>query len=242
MKKILLDTTDSTNSYIKREIETIQPLTMVLAKDQTAGRGQRGNSWEAEPGRNLTLSFFIIPSDIRPAQQFIISEAVALAILDTLSSYGIVALVKWPNDIYVADKKICGILIENSIMGVSISHSIIGIGLNVNQTVFVSDAPNPVSMAQIAGKEFSLDDVADRLGGYCEARLDETKRPDELHKEYFARLWRSDGSLHPFREPASGERFFASIHSVELTGHLNLKRSNGEIRCYAFKEVEFILS
>lgn len=153
MKYILLPETGSTNTYAKANAAAImaegQMPVCIRTDRQIGGRGQRGNSWEAAPGKNLTLSLMFRPEGLRPAQQFSISEAVALGVCDLLAEHGIAAKIKWPNDIYVADSKIAGILIEHSLMGTGFQYTIAGIGLNVNQTTFLSDAPNPVSMAQL---------------------------------------------------------------------------------------------
>lgn len=245
MNILRLQTADSTNTWLKENRGEIPPMTLVCAFDQSAGRGQRGNTWESEPGKNITCSFHFNPDDesgkpVRPAQQFVISEAVALAVVTTLRDFGIDACVKWPNDIYAGDKKICGILIENSIMGQSISCSIVGIGLNVNQDIFLSDAPNPVSMSMIAGHSFPLEDVERALGRNLELFIGRIGQYESLHPEYIRNLWRGGGRLFPYRDAASGRLFSASIEDVEPSGHLILK-TEGETRRFAFKEVVFVL-
>lgn len=238
-KRIWLEETDSTNMYVRDRIQALEPMTLVLARTQTAGRGQRGNSWESEPGMNLTFSFHFSPERTAPAAQFAISEAVALAMAGVLCDFGIEARVKWPNDIYVGDRKISGILIENSIMGSRIDHSIVGIGLNVNQKRFVSDAPNPVSMSQLTGLEYDLDTVADSVATNMERHLRRLADADgSLHREYLSRLWRGDGRPYPFRETATGELFEGVILDVAPTGHLLLQTPAGP-RSYAFKEITF---
>lgn len=212
---------------------------MLVARTQTAGRGQRGNSWEAEPGKNLTFSFYFHPQGVRPSGQFVISEAVALAIVELLAAYGIEARVKWPNDIYVGDKKIAGILIENSILGDSISRCIVGVGLNVNQDIFTSNAPNPVSMKNITGKDYDLTLLAGEIALRMDHYISRLHEVDILHKKYMAHLWRGDGMDYPFRDKATGVVFNAAVESVELSGLLLLKSPSG-IRRYAFKEVEFL--
>ncbi|MDE7409349.1 MAG: biotin--[acetyl-CoA-carboxylase] ligase, partial [Muribaculaceae bacterium] len=117
MKILHLDEVDSTNVYIMRNVAELEAPVMVTAYRQTAGQGQRGNSWEAEPGKNLTFSIFYRPVGLPPIAQFSMSEAVSLAVVDFLAGHGIEAKVKWPNDIYVDDRKICGILIRHSVMG-----------------------------------------------------------------------------------------------------------------------------
>ena len=149
---IWLESADSTNEECKRHISDLDNLSVMAALSQTCGKGQRGNVWISDPGKNLTFSI-LLKSDngsifqVKACDQFIISEAAALSVTDLLAAHGIPAKIKWPNDIYVGNRKICGILIEHSLRADRISWSIIGIGLNVNQTIFPDDLPNPTSMA-----------------------------------------------------------------------------------------------
>lgn len=247
MKTIWIDTAESTNAYLREMGDAVPPMAMVCAREQKAGRGQRGNSWEAQPGMNLTFSFQFKPGGVKPAEQFAISEAVALGVADALADFGITARIKWPNDIYVEKAwgasrpgKIAGILIENSIMGDSISRSIVGIGLNVNQKLFLGDAPNPLSMTQVARREFDLREVAVVVGDRLESRLHQLGSP-ALHAEYLAALWRGDGRPHPFRDTATGEYFLATIDGIDPSGYLRLRLDDSTLRRYAFKEVAFVL-
>lgn len=219
--------------------------TMVVAHNQESGRGQRGNSWESEPGKNLTVTMLYRPKadmDPRPLdeQQFRISEATALGVADTLEAYGLKAMVKWSNDVYVGDRKISGILIEHTIIGNRLDNSRIGIGLNVNQREFVSDAPNPVSMYQLLGEDLPLARVLDTLSEQLEKRL--AQDADTLHADYMDRLWRRDGEFHGFRL-REGERteFQAGIRDVKRNGPLVLQMTDGHETAFYFKEVEFIL-
>lgn len=143
---------DSTSNYLASIADESPHGFVVEAEAQTAGRGQRGNSWESEPRMNILMSVLLRPEGIAPSEQFLISQAVSVAIVRVLRHYLPEVRIKWPNDIYVGDRKICGILIENSITATKIIHSIVGIGLNVNQREFHSDAPNPVSMFQLTGR------------------------------------------------------------------------------------------
>lgn len=203
-----------------------------MAREQTAGRGQRGNSWEAEPGKNITLSLILRPEQLPAMRQFELSEAVALAVADTVESLGIGHVaVKWPNDIYVGDRKIAGILIENTLSGNLISRSIVGIGLNVNQREFHSDAPNPVSALQLTGREHNVEDLALRM---VQRILDRLSLDN--HSEYRRRLWRGTG-IWPWRT-AQGQTFSAAIADVEPDGHLRL---SGNHPPFAFKEIHPVL-
>lgn len=241
---INLPSVDSTNTWLRANPQ-LGHATVVVTDNQSAGRGQRGNSWEATPGLNLTFSIAIEPHRIAVNNQFIISRAVSLAIVDTLRHY-IPDLkhrfaIKWPNDIYAGDKKICGILIENTIVGNLIQRSIIGIGLNVNQLHFISDAPNPVSMAQLTGRTFNLHQLLIDLSNNILASIAlHQEQPDECsQQQYMSYLWRNNG-YHPFATP-DGETFEAAIQSVAPDGTLTLLHQDGTLRHFLFKEVSFIL-
>ena len=128
---------------------------IVWAERQTAGRGQRGHTWTSPEGENLTFSMVLEPRFLPVGEQFLLSEAVTLALTDTLAAYGIDTRIKWTNDIYVGDRKLVGILIEHNHAGASLSRTIAGIGINVNQTAFDPALPNPVSLAQAGGRKFN---------------------------------------------------------------------------------------
>lgn len=226
----VIDSCTSTSAEIDR---TAPHGFALMAREQTAGRGQRGNSWEAEPDMNITLSVMLRPENLPAARQFEISEAVALAVADTVEAMGIGNVaVKWPNDIYVGDRKIAGILIENALSGSLISRSIAGIGLNVNQTEFRSDAPNPVSARQLTGRNYDIQKIAAEM---VHRILDRLNRDN--HAEYRRRLWRGTG-LWPWRTP-DGTEFRAEIIDVDPTGMLYL---SGQPRPFAFKEVGPVLN
>lgn len=248
MEIIRIDSTDSTNSWVRRHSGSLTESVLVYALTQTAGRGQRGNSWESEPGMNLTASALLFLAGVLPCDQFCISEAVALAVVDTLDSLGVDAKVKWPNDIYAGDRKICGILIENAVTPSAIVSSIAGIGININQEIWLSDAPNPVSVKQITGSSHDIAEVAAILAGNLERRLCQTADSADnavdsprvgLHREYMARMWRGEGH-HPFRDVRLGERIEAEIADVASDGTLTLDLGT-QLRSYAFKEVEFLI-
>lgn len=227
----------STNSEMARLVDSLFHGDVIVTDEQTAGRGQRGNSWEAEPGKNLTFSLFLKPEKLRAADSFLLSMAISVGIVDALNKilFPEEVTVKWPNDIYWKDLKLAGILIENSFVGPYVDYSIVGIGLNVNQKNFLSDAPNPVSMSRICGNDSDLKNV---LNVVVESILDVLSliaRPRPLIERYHSSLWRRAG-FHLWREPA-GNVFEAQIQSVAPTGHLTLEIVKGEKRIYAFKEV-----
>ena len=238
---IKLQETRSTNTYLD-SIDTECPQQegcVVTTHTQSAGRGQRGNSWEAEPGKNLTFSYLLRPEGVAPQEQFILSQAVSLAVVDVLSRYAQGFSVKWPNDIYYHDSKIAGILIEHNLSGMSISRTIVGIGLNINQQQFISDAPNPISLQQITGREYDLDAMLAEVLEATTVRYAQCVGDrKQLQLDYAAALYRKDG-FYPYRD-AQGE-FMATIREVQPDGYLVLCDTEGRVRQYAFKEVAFII-
>ncbi|MBP3349304.1 MAG: biotin--[acetyl-CoA-carboxylase] ligase [Bacteroidaceae bacterium] len=238
---IKLQETRSTNTYLD-SIDTECPQQegcVVTTHTQSAGRGQRGNSWEAEPGKNLTFSYLLRPEGVAPQEQFILSQAVSLAVVDVLSRYAQGFSVKWPNDIYYHDSKIAGILIEHNLSGMSISRTIVGIGLNINQQQFISDAPNPISLQQITGREYDLDAMLAEVLEATTIRYAQCVGDrKQLQLDYAAALYRKDG-FYPYRD-AQGE-FMATIREVQPDGYLVLCDTEGRVRQYAFKEVAFII-
>ncbi|MDE6276664.1 MAG: biotin--[acetyl-CoA-carboxylase] ligase [Muribaculaceae bacterium] len=245
---VFVQSCGSTNTELASLPEPQSGLT-VYCHTQTAGRGQRGNSWEARPGENLTFSTMLMPALLPASRQFEMSMFVSLAIAETLGRHGIEASIKWPNDIYAGgDRKICGILIENSLSGSRLERAVVGVGLNVNQTVFESDAPNPVSMRMLTGKSYPLkpllEEVVDAILRELAAYEEGSTAADaaKLKARYRARMWRGEaGRLYPFRDTATGERFRASVADVASDGTLSLLDESGKMREYLFKEVEFLL-
>ncbi len=227
--------------------------TVVYTDRQTAGRGQRGNSWESEPFKNVTMSILLRPENVAPNQQFWLSEISALAVERVLSKYIGNVSIKWPNDVYYKDFKICGMLIEHSLSGGKINYTIPGIGINVNQRVFLSDAPNPISLVNVLGHEVPtseiLDGLVDEILTMC-GQLPE--KAEEIHREFLSKLYRRDG-FHEYQSTIrsasadglsvleEGEHFQARIVNVHPDGMLDLMTTEGHIHTFAFKEVAFIL-
>lgn len=239
---IVLKETTSTNSYLSALCETnsCPELTSVYSSFQTAGRGQRGNSWESEAGKNLLFSFVLYPEFLEAHRQFYLSQVTALALYDVLSAYTEGISIKWPNDIYWKDKKICGTLIENDLTGIHISRSISGTGVNLNQECFLSDAPNPVSLCQITGNRYDvrkiLEQIMDKVTHYYQLLTE--GQTSILESRYKEGLYRKDG-LYPFQDKDG--KFQAHISDIEPDGRLILEDANGQKRGYLFKEVEYIL-
>ena len=156
---IWLKLTDSTNDEARRRLDVLDNLSVVAARTQTSGRGQGDHTWTSEPGQNLTFTFVLKFPPCAPlaASEILrITQAVTHALREYLLSKGVAARIKWPNDIYVGDKKICGILIENILGGKQVAASMVGIGLNLNQLRFPADLPNPVSLRQVTGRRYDL--------------------------------------------------------------------------------------
>lgn len=243
----------STNTWMldaMRRGEALANGTVVYATRQTAGRGQTGNTWESADGQNVMFSILLQPDFVLPRDQFVVSEMAAVSVADALRDFlphdiGQQVSVKWPNDIYVADGKICGMLIENQLQGMKIDYSVVGIGLNVNQEQWLGNAPNPTSMKLFAGREFSTDAVllavVDRImANFHALQAHPALGAAALHHQFCELLYRRDG-LHPYVDAATGEAFQARIAGVEPMGPLRLITADGEERTYSFKEVKFVL-
>ena len=191
---IWLERVDSTNDESRRHISEIDNLSVVSALEQTKGRGQRGNRWSSQPGENLTFSLIVKDFRIKANEQSAISQATALSLTKLLGRHGIEARIKWPNDIYAGDNKICGILIENSLKGMEIDWSIIGIGLNVNQTSFPEDLPNPTSMRLCTGNSNPyntreiLEEFMGIFTGYYREYLNGNGALDRLEEQFVSNL------------------------------------------------------
>ena len=239
---IRLDETDSTNRYMQQLLaeRTLPEGSLVVADFQTAGKGQVGNSWEAERGANLLFSLLLRPDFLPANRQFLISQIASLSVKETLEAYTDSIRVKWPNDVYWKDRKICGMLIENDLAGAYLHTSVIGIGLNVNQQCFRSDAPNPISLAQITGQTHDREEVLQRFLRTFFAYYIRLLQEDEaaIRQTYREALYHGDGY---YRYADKAGTFEAYIEDVEPTGHILLRLRDGEIRRYAFKEVTTLI-
>ena len=164
-KIIFLPTLTSTNAYASRLLKngTLPEGTVIYTNYQSAGKGYFGNKWESEDGKNLLVSIILYPSFIKPEDQFCISMAISLAICDFLEGYINGCAIKWPNDIYVNNDKIAGILIDSALSGESIEYTVVGIGLNINQEKFSKSVPNPTSLNIISGKTYNITDCLNKL-------------------------------------------------------------------------------
>ncbi len=259
-----LDIIDSTNSEAFRNLHNVLQDSVWSADFQTAGKGQRGNKWYSEKALNLTFSILLKDVQLKPQQQYYISMLSALAVADYIKSKGIDAKIKWPNDIYVGDKKICGMLIENILGSDTLSASIIGIGLNLNQLEFDSSLQNPTSLLIEIGNRFHSE--------YSFAELDRHKELENLldcffdlytllnvegGKEMFVKRFESliyrknewhnyeeinaiSNLNHPV-ETIAGNRIRARITGIDDQYNLVLEHETGVVKHYAFKEIKYIL-
>jgi len=240
---IYFDELSSTNSKLKElsSQSALNDFTVVVAHSQVEGRGQQGNSWESEANKNLTFSLLTHPTFIKIQDQFIISQWVSVAIIKTLAKYIPQGLrIKWPNDIYVNDNKLAGILIENSIMGAHLEQSIIGVGININQEHFKSDAPNPVSLIQITNQHTDLKLLIEELFTTLieEYKQLQSHKTQSINTFYLKNLYRHDGLHYPYKD--ENGLFEAQIQGIDQYGRLKLLHRNGISKTYEFKEVEYI--
>ncbi|HKI88998.1 MAG TPA: biotin--[acetyl-CoA-carboxylase] ligase [Draconibacterium sp.] len=238
---IILTEVDSTNNYANHLIlsEAAEEGTVVLAQYQKKGRGQTGNQWESEAGKNLLSSVILFPRFLLAEHQFFISKVVSLALFDFLRHETDNVTIKWPNDLYVGKKKVAGILIENALKGKFLLHAVAGIGLNLNQEIFLSDAPNPVSLKQITGKTYHVNEVAEIIITRLFYWYNKLKQGDveDISAAYFSHLFRIGQWSHYRKED---KIFEARIAGVGEYGQLLLENRLGEISSYMFKEVEFV--
>lgn len=214
---------------------------IVSAECQTAGRGRRGHTWASEPGANLTFSAVLCPDFLNVREQFLLSEVVALALVDTFGRYGISTRIKWTNDIYAGDSKIAGVLIEQNLSGERIARSVAGIGINVNQRAFDASLPNPVSMAQLLGHDCDRAEVLELFSGRLSERYEQLRGGDAagVQEQYRSLMYRL-GERSAFRLP-SGEKVMAEVAGVEPSGALVLRHDDGVLRKYLFREIEFVV-
>ena len=239
---IYLPETGSTNLYLSELAASELPEegTAVWTNNQKAGRGQSGNTWESAPGMNLTFSMILYPEFLPIRHQFMLSKAVGLAMADFSGSMGVPEVtVKWPNDLYAGNKKLAGILIETALNRDIMKQAIIGIGLNVNQTTFSDNIPNPVSMINFTGKitapESLLPQILDCiLKRYKQLRCGDY---DRINLDYQNNLYRY-GINSRFRD--AGGIFEGTIIEISNDGRLYIKAKDSSVRKYWLKEVEFL--
>ena len=235
------DSLDSTNTFLKKILcsKKIENGTVVSTKYQEVGRGQRGNVWESKINKNILMSFVFFPTNMLADNQFIISKAVSLAILDLLSKYKKSVKIKWPNDIYIENSKVAGILIENSLKGSKISNSIIGIGLNINQKIFSNAISNPTSLIIETKKTYKVDKVLNKLVKHLNIRFNYLLLNDfnKINEDYLQNLYRIN-EFHKFE--TLNTVFEAKIKTIDKIGQLVLELKSGDIQTFGFKEIKFL--
>ncbi len=213
---------------------------VIQAGDQTQGKGNGTNQWESEKGENLTFSLVVEPHFLQPAEQFILTQVISMALYEsiskTLPSENL--FIKWPNDLYYNKKKIAGVLIQNYVKGQQINFAIIGVGLNVNQKIFLSDAPNPASLIHFTENEMDIPSLLDEILKAFERHYDALEDPQkrfELHQKYLDHLYlRNQWSNF---SDISGT-FSGKITGINDYGQLLIEDSNGNQRVFGFKEVK----
>lgn len=230
---------DSTNAFLQRlVVETDAEEGTVISTDfQTKGRGQLTNLWESEKGKNILCSILLRPTGLPIKSQFLISQAISVAIVEVLNTFAEGFSIKWPNDIYYKEDKIAGILIENNLTSAGIGTCIIGLGLNVNQESFKSDAPNPISLLNIIGKETSVPSLLESiLEHFNEVYSLVYSDVQTLRERYFNNLL-FNGQMRAYED--ENGIFQGKIIDVENDGHLIVEDNAGAKRRYAFKEIQF---
>ena len=242
MEIIKLNATNSTNTYLKNLLKEkqVKDLSCIWALSQTQGRGQQGAKWISEPGKNLTFSILKKFENLSSEYHFLLNMEVSLAIFRALKKLYIPNLaVKWANDILSSKKKICGILIENTLHKEQISASIIGIGLNVNQ-VFFNDLPNVSSLQKIMGHPFDLEEVLLLICQELEVSLKSLSptRFETMLDEYHTYLFRKD-KPSTFEYP-NGERFMGYIRGVSHNGQLQVEQEDALMSSFSLKEIKLL--
>ena len=239
---VTLNEVDSTNTYIKQALSKSTPFaegTVIMAVDQSAGRGQTHNSWFSQAGKNITCSILLKPLFLDVNKQFQLNQAMSLALNDVLlRHFGDGAKIKWPNDSYIGENKIAGMLIENIVQGNQLKYSIIGIGLNVNQTDFPASLTNVISFKKMLHIDYDLQSILVEICAAVEARYIQLKagKINLLHSEYLDQLyqmneWKSykfDGIIQQGR-----------ILGVSDQGYLQVETDRG-LREFGTKEINFI--
>jgi BirA family biotin operon repressor/biotin-[acetyl-CoA-carboxylase] ligase len=240
-RRIFLEKVSSTNthsSFLLRKGK-VQEGTIVHTSFQTAGRGQPGNTWESQYGKNLLFSIILYPVSVKAENQFIISKMISLGIRDYLAGILPDVYIKWPNDIYVKSDKIAGILIENSVIKNGIENTVAGIGLNVNQDKFSKSAPNATSVKKVTGMELDLETCLTDISKSIDLRYKQMlyEKHHLIDEDYLTALYRF-GEFHKYSD--SNGNFEGKIVAVPGTGRLQIEDRRGRIYEYGFKEVDFL--
>lgn len=236
---IWLESVDSTNSEALRRLPELPSGTVIAAREQTAGRGQRGNTWFTEPGQNLTFSIVLKDLGLSANDAHLLNYLASVAVAEFLDAFDVECSIKWPNDIYVGRSKICGILAENSLAGTDVAASVIGIGININQKEF-PQLSNATSLLRLTGKEHDLEACLDT---FCEvfSRNLPLLQGHSLVDKYSSRLFQK-GMAAKYHDLVTDEEYTGVIRDIEPDGRLRIHDTgSGNDRLYRFKEVSYIL-
>ncbi|MDY0015346.1 MAG: biotin--[acetyl-CoA-carboxylase] ligase [Bacteroidales bacterium] len=234
----------STNAYLWKQIaitkEKLKPFTLVYTDYQTAGRGQQTNTWESEKGKNLLMSILLYPP-VEPSKQFLITEWISLSIADFLiNTIGLKeTTIKWPNDIYVNDKKIAGILVEHSLDATNIKYSIAGIGLNMNQDIFPVYLPNPTSLKLETQKTYPIEKAINTITNNLQRYMNQTS--ERAHDTYLQHLYKRNTFCN-FRILSTGEILELEIKHVLASGLLQVKTKTGDTMTFNYNEIQYQLA
>ncbi len=238
MKTNWYDTLDSTNTEALRHLPELPSGTVLAAREQTAGRGQRGNTWFTAPGQNLTFSIVLKNPGLKAADSIRLNALTSIAVASFLERHGVHPVIKWPNDIYVGGRKICGMLIENSLSGEMLAASVIGIGININQREFPQLA-NATSLSLCTGETYPVEPALEEFLHIFEDLLPRLLTP-QLWEAYASHLFRL-GETAQYHDLLLDEEFTGVIEGVEEDGRLRVRDAAGQRRYYRFKEVSYIL-
>ncbi len=239
---IELQNVDSTNLYAEQLLkkQRVPEGTVIIAHEQTSGKGQGDNKWESEPGKNATFSLILFPGFLHPGQQFLLNKTVSLGVLDFISRLKIEqkCSIKWPNDIYAGDRKIGGILIQNTICGIAFESCIAGIGVNINQEIFHACLQNPVSLKQIIGKDYPVKDAVDIIINCIDERYQQLEQGvyETIDQEYRKLLL----GIDEWRDYVVDKKVIkGKIRDVNEIGMLMMEMENGSIQSFNHGEIEF---
>lgn len=244
-KIIRLKTVGSTNDYMLEKIKVgdiTEEGTVVVTNEQTEGKGLDQNTWESEADKNLTFSILLRPLFLKADQQFQLTKIISLAVYDFVRNYlpNERIKVKWPNDVYVGNKKIAGMLINNTIQGKEIMYTVVGIGININQQKFSSQVANATSLWHYLNCELKLEYCLKNVLSHIEKRYNQLKNNEisEINFDYKKALYRlNDFNLFNYNDSVISAR----ITGVNEYGQIKLIQKNGhEITC-DLKEIEFII-
>ncbi|MEY8019668.1 biotin--[acetyl-CoA-carboxylase] ligase [Muriicola sp. SD30] len=241
MQVIKVNATDSTNLHLKRLMAetTLSDFTVLVADSQLQGIGQAGTNWTSEPGKNLTVSVLKYFKELRADQGFSISMALSLSLIELFEELEIPELaIKWPNDIMSGNKKICGILIENTLKGFMLKQSVLGIGINVNQEKF-KNLPNAASLKQITGKSYPLDKLLNRLLDLIQESMEEVEQVSkDLSPNYESLLYMRDQQMN---YEINGKQIVGAIKGVSPEGRLMVEAKGGKLLSCGLKEIRYPL-